>query len=198
MGLKQNIIKQFGKPTGTFGRFIGWLLSIKNNDRVNWTLEKLQLKPSDILLEVGYGPGVTLKKVANNLTSGFIAGTGHSEIMHEQASRRNREHIEKAKVKLECGTVWDLKYPENYFDIIYGSNVHFFWENPTKEFKQLVTLLKTDGRLVMVFQPRWAKTEDEVKHKKTISSKKVIVNFGSGSASIKFPHLRQCKKLYEN
>ncbi len=105
MGLKKNIIKQFGKPTGTFGRFIGWLLSFKNNDRVNWTFEKLQLKPSDILLEIGYGPGVTLKKVANNLTSGFIAGIDHSEIMHAQASRRNREHIEKAKVKLECGTV---------------------------------------------------------------------------------------------
>ncbi len=163
MRLKKNIIKQFGKPTGTFGRFIGWLLSFKNNDRVNWTFEKLQLKPSDILLEIGYGPGVTLKKVANNLTSGFIAGIDHSEIMHAQASRRNREHIEKANVKLECGTVWDLKYPENHFDIIYGSNVHFFWKNPTKEFKQLVRLIKTDGRLVMVFQPRWIKTEDEVK-----------------------------------
>ena len=159
MGLKQIIIKQFEKPTGVFGRFVGWSLSFKNNDRVNWTFEKLQIKPIDILLEVGYGPGVTLKKVANNLTSGFIAGIDHSDIMLEQASRRNKEQIEKGKVKLECGTVWDLKYPENHFDIIYGSNVHFFWENPVKEFKQLVSFLKPGGRLIMVFQPRLAKIE---------------------------------------
>jgi ubiquinone/menaquinone biosynthesis C-methylase UbiE len=159
MGLKQIIIKQFGKPTGTLGRFVEWLLSFKNNDRVKWTFEKLQLRPSDTLLEVGYGPGVTLKKVADTLTSGFIAGIDHSEIMVSQASRRNKMHIEKGKAKLECGTVWDLKYPENHFDIIYGSNVHFFWENPIKEFKQLVSFLKPGGRLVMVFQPRLAKTE---------------------------------------
>jgi len=159
MEIKQSIIKQFGKPSGSFGRFVGWLMSIKNNDRVNWTFENLHLKPSDILLEVGYGPGVTLKKVADNLTSGFIAGIDHSEIMLEQASRRNKKHIENAKVKLECGTVSDLKYPANHFDTIYASNVHFFWENPAKEFKQLVSFLKPGGRLVMVFQPRLTKKD---------------------------------------
>jgi ubiquinone/menaquinone biosynthesis C-methylase UbiE len=159
MGLKQIIIKQFAKPTGVFGRFVGWSLSFKNNDRVDWTFEKLHVRPSDILLEVGYGPGVTLKKVAYNLTSGFIAGIDHSDIMLEQASRRNKEEIEKGKVKLECGTVGDLKYPGNHFDIIYGSNVHFFWEKPAEVFKQLVSFLKPGGRLVMIFQPRLAKTE---------------------------------------
>ena len=159
MEIKQSIIKQFGKPSGSIGRFVGWLMSIKNNDRVNWTVENLRVKPSDILLEVGYGPGVTLKKVANNLTSGCIAGIDHSEIMLEQASRRNKKHIENAKVKLECGTVWDLKYPKNHFDTIYGSNVHFFWENPVNEIKQLVSFLKPGGRLVMVFQPRLTKAD---------------------------------------
>ncbi len=153
------MIKQFRRPTGILGRFVGWLLSFKNNDRVEWTVEKLQVRPSDILLEVGYGPGVTLEKVAKSLISGFIAGIDHSDIMLEQASRRNKEQIKKGKVKLECGTVWDLKYPKNHFDIIYGSNVHFFWDNPTKEFKHLVSFLKPGGRLVMVFQPRLAKID---------------------------------------
>lgn len=163
MGLKEEIIKQFGKPTGNFGRFVGWLMSFKNNSRVKWTFEKLQLRTGDTLLEIGYGPGITLRKVADNLTSGFIAGIDHSEIMFKQASGRNRNHIENAKAKLECGTIWDLKYPEKYFDIIYGSNVHFFWKNPVDEFKKLVSLLKPNGRLVMVFQPRWTKTEEEVR-----------------------------------
>jgi SAM-dependent methyltransferase len=55
--------------------------------------------------------------------------------------------------------VWDLTYPENHFDTIYASNVHFFWKNPAREFMQLATLLKPHGRLVMVFQPRWTRTE---------------------------------------
>lgn len=159
---KQIIIKQFGKPAGLFGRFVGWLMSIKNNDRVDWTFEKLLVQPSDILLEVGYGPGMTLNKVAGNLSSGFIAGIDHSNIMLKQASRKNKIYIEKQKVKLECGTIWDLKYPEDHFDKIYASNVHIFWENPVKEFNQLVRLLKPGGRLVMVFQPRPIKSEDRM------------------------------------
>jgi SAM-dependent methyltransferase len=56
-----------------------------------------------------------------------------------------------------------LDYPEEHFDIIFGSNVHFFWENPTKEFQKLYSFLKQDGKLIMVFQPRWTKSEKEVK-----------------------------------
>lgn len=163
MELKKNFLKQFGKPTGKVGSFVGWLMSFKNKDRALWTFENIKLKPTDILLEVGYGPGSTFKKVSDSLTTGFIAGIDHSEVMLNQASKRNKKHIDKNKAILECGTVWDLKYPENYFDTIFGSNVHFFWENPINEFKKLVSLLKPNGRLVMVFQPRWTKSEEEVK-----------------------------------
>ena len=37
--------------------------------------------------------------------------------------------------------------------------MHFFWENPVEEFKKLLSLLKSNGQIVMVFQPRWAKNE---------------------------------------
>ena len=160
MGLKKNFFNQFRKPTGNLGHFVGWLMSVKNRGRAQWTFENLKLKPTDILLEVGYGPGSTLKKVADNLTTGFIGGIDYSEVMFDQATKRNKRHIDSKKVKLECGVVWDLKYPENYFDTIFGSNVHFFWKNPVDEFRKLVSLLKPNGRLVMVFQPRWTKSEE--------------------------------------
>jgi len=163
MGLKQNFIKQFGKPTGNLGRFVGWLMSFKNKDRASWTFENLKLKPTDVVLEVGYGPGSTLKKVADNLTTGFVAGIDHSEVMLDQATKRNKKHIDQKRVKLECGTVWHLDYPEEHFDIIFGSNVHFFWENPIKEFQKLYSFLKQGGRLIMVFQPRWTKSDEQVK-----------------------------------
>ena len=168
-------------------------MSFKNNDRVTWTLEKLQSRPNDILLEVGYGSGVALKKVANNLTSGFIAGIDHSDIMLEQASKRNKEQIEKGKVKLECGTIWDLKYPKNHFEIIYGNNVHFFWENPTKEFKQLVSFLKSGGRLVMVFQPRLAKTKVKEVAEET---KKQYKEVGLTDIEIDFKEMGSVKCIY--
>jgi len=163
MGLKQTINKQFGKPEGNLGHLVGWLMSIKNRNRAKWTIDKLNFKPTDFILEVGYGSGATLKTVANQLTSGFIAGIDHSPVMLKQATKKNKKHIESKKADLNCGSVWDLNYPEEYFDIIFGSNVHFFWEDPTMEFQKLYSYLKQAGRLIMVFQPRWAKSEEQVK-----------------------------------
>ena len=163
MGLKQKIYKQFGNPEGNLGRFVGWLMLIKNRDRAKWTIEKLNFKPTDFILEVGYGSGAAFKTVANQLTSGFIAGIDHSPVMLEQATTKNKKFIESKKADLNCGTVWDLNYPDEYFDIIFGSNVHFFWEDPTMEFQKLYSYLKPAGRLIMVFQPRWAKSEEQVK-----------------------------------
>ena len=156
-------MKQFRKPTGFWGKLAGNILAVNNKERSLWTVQKLDVKPSDSILEIGYGPGVTLKLIADRLTSGFLAGIDHSEVMLGQATKRNRKHIDNKKVKLECGTIDNLTYPENYFDLIYGSNVHFFWENPVEEFQRLSALLKYKGRLVMVFQPRWAKSEEEIK-----------------------------------
>lgn len=157
------LFNQFRKPSGKFGRLVGWIMSIKNTDRAGWTLEKLNHKPIDHVLEVGYGSGAALQKIAGSLSTGFIAGIDHSDVMFRQASKRNRIYIKNKKAELNLGTIWDLNYPENYFDIIFGSNVHFFWEIPVKEFQLLYALLKPGGRLVMVFQPRWAKSEDHVK-----------------------------------
>ena len=56
-------------------------MSIKNRDCAKWTIEKLNFKPTDYILEIGYGSGSSLKVVADQMTSGFIAGIDHSPIM---------------------------------------------------------------------------------------------------------------------
>jgi trans-aconitate methyltransferase len=163
MTLKQAIYRQFGQPSGIPGRVAGWLMAVKNRGRSNWTVTKLNSQPTDYILEIGYGPGVTFKQLAKRLTTGFIGGIDHSKEMFGQATRRNMAYIQKEKARLECGTVTELTYPKNYFDIIFGSNVHFFWTNPVDEFQRLYDYLKPQGRLVMVFQPRWAKSETQVR-----------------------------------
>jgi hypothetical protein len=47
------LIKQFHKPGGFFGKIVGWSMSIKNKERSEWTIEKLKIKHSDRILEIG-------------------------------------------------------------------------------------------------------------------------------------------------
>lgn len=195
MGLRESLFKQFGKPSGLIGEFVGWIMSYNNKERAYWTVEKLECQPSDYLLEIGYGPGVAIRLIAERLTTGFIAGIDHSPVMWEQASIRNHKYIERSRVKLECGTIWDLNYPDNYFDIVYGSNVHFFWEEPVKEFQQLYRLLKPAGKLVMVFQPRWTRSLQEIQRVADLTRKQ-FEQAGLRNVSIDYKPMRPMACLY--
>ena len=187
--------QQFRKPTGFIGQLVGRILAVDNKQRSLWTLEKLNVRPTDAILEVGFGPGVTMSLVADKLTSGFVAGIDHSEVMLRQASKRNRSNIARKKVSLKCGTIDDLQYPENSFDLIYGSNVHFFWDNPVAEFQKLLALLKNEGRLVMVFQPRWAKSEQEI-HAIAKKTSEQFENAGLKNVEIEFKKLNPVTCIY--
>lgn len=195
MKLKEKINRQFGKPDGFLGKLAGWAMSVKNRDRAIWTIEKVKSKPSDHILEIGYGPGVTFKRIAGILTDGFIAGIDHSELMMKQASSRNKLFLKAGKAELMLGTVWDLNYPENSFDTIFGSNVHFFWENPASEFKKLISMIKPGGRLVMVFQPRWAKSEDQIKQIAE-ETKKQFEEAGFSSVETEFKQMKPVTCIY--
>src|SRR5687768_7102529 len=137
MSLKNSFLKQFGRPVGTLGLIAGWLMEKSNKERNKWLINKMQFKASDRVLEIGFGTGDTFKEVASLLSRGFIAGIDHSHLMYTQSMRRMKDLIDQKRASLHFGTVWELKYPSNYFDVIYASNVHFFWPDPSLEFMQL-------------------------------------------------------------
>lgn len=195
MKLKEKINRQFGNPNGFLGNLAGWAMTVKNLDRANWTFEKVNVKPSDHILEIGYGPGVTFKRIAGMLTDGFIAGIDHSELMLKQASSWNKRLLKAGKAELKLGTVGDLNYPENSFDTIFGSNVHFFWDNPVNEFRKLISILKPGGRIVMVFQPRWAKSEDQIKLIAE-ETKKQFEEAGFRNVEIEFKQMKPVTCIY--
>jgi len=163
MGIRELINQQFEKPSGGLGRLAGWLMSLSNRQKNEWLISKINPQPGEHLLEIGYGNGDVIEVLAGSMHNSFIAGIDHSSLMYRQAIRNNKKHISGNKVALHLGTVWELDYPPHSFDVIFGSNIHFFWKNPEKEFKVLRELLKPGGRLLMVFQPRWIKSADELR-----------------------------------
>jgi ubiquinone/menaquinone biosynthesis C-methylase UbiE len=163
MELRQVLNQQFGNPEGRLGSLVGWSMALKNRERNNWAVEKMNIRPDDKILEIGFGPGYALKLISGMLVNGSIVGVDRSEAMYNQAFKRNSEGILNRKIELLHGSAWDIMYPDNSFDKIFAINVHFFWEEPEEELKRLKDLLKTGGKLCLIFQPRWAKSEQHVK-----------------------------------
>jgi trans-aconitate methyltransferase len=151
------------QPAGNIGKLAGRLISEKSKQRSDWVVEQLNIQPYQHILEVGYGRGNTLQEVAHKLKVGFLAGIDPSITLYRHAYRKNKRFIEQQLMQLHIGDLHELSYPPHYFHTIYGSNVHFFWKEPGVEFIRLSNLLRSGGKLVMVFQPRWADKESAIR-----------------------------------
>lgn len=134
-------------------RMSGWLSRGYNKQMTDWTLSRLNVQPYQHILEVGYGAGYVLEEVARALKIGFLAGIESRIPLYQQAYRRNKRFIRQQLLELHIGELYELSYPPHYFHSIYGSNIHFSWKDPQAEFIRLAALLKSRGRMVMIFQP---------------------------------------------
>ena len=149
MVLAHEIAKQLSRPTGFFGKLIGLGMKFGNRSLNEWTIEQLNLNPSDRVLEVGFGPGLSIKLVAEKVTNGWVVGIDCSKTMLDQANRRNAAAIESGRVELKHGDVSSLPYDNDAFDKVFAVQVLYFWEEPLVILSELKRVLKPRGKIVL-------------------------------------------------
>jgi ubiquinone/menaquinone biosynthesis C-methylase UbiE len=99
------IAQQLGHPSGAIGRWIlGPLWNRRNRALNDVSLEQLALQADDRVLEVGFGGGYLLGRMAPLVTDGFIGGVDISAAMVEQGRARYRALIQAGKMDLKVGT----------------------------------------------------------------------------------------------
>jgi ubiquinone/menaquinone biosynthesis C-methylase UbiE len=148
------IFHQFSKPTGWLGWWIGQLMAVKNRKLSKWVIELIQVQPDDRILEVGFGPGMGIRRANAYATHGLVAGIDHSEVMVQQAKKRNAAAIQAKRVDLRCASTASIPYPDTTFDKIFSINVVQFWTNPLEVLAELRRVLKPGGLIALAIQPR--------------------------------------------
>jgi len=152
------IVSQFGYPKGIIGWIIGKIMAIKTKKRMLWGVAQLNIQKQDNILEIGFGPGTAIEKVAAIATEGFITGIEISDIMKKQATKRLAKNIGQGQVKLELGSVSLLPYNDNSFDKVFTINSLLYWPNPVEALKEVKRILKPNGLVAIIQQPRSMKT----------------------------------------
>src|SRR6185503_12795433 len=110
--LRKFITRQFGSPSGLFGKFIGNRMAKGNVYDAKWTVSLLDIQPHHRILEIGFGPGVSTQMAGEKVSNGFVAGIDHSETMVQAASKRNADAIRSERMELNQGDVAGLPYPD--------------------------------------------------------------------------------------
>lgn len=143
---------QWRCPHGPLGWVAGKLMERGNAKMNALGLQGLDVQAGDALLEVGFGPGAALERIAAAVGEGRVVGVDPSRTMIRQAARRLAGHDRSDRIELKEGTSSAIPYPDGTFDRVLTVNTIYFWSRPDEDFHELRRVTKPGGRLVVVFR----------------------------------------------
>ena len=147
---KKFLAAQLCQPSGLFGKFIMANFLNQGNERMNhFAVEQLDIKPTDIVLDIGFGGGVTIAEMLKTIDTGKIYGVDFSQEMLIQSKRKFKQEIESGKVSIEFGDVKQLPFDKNTFDKICTVNTIYFWEEPLASLEEIKRVMKSSSKLVV-------------------------------------------------
>ena len=111
-------------------------------------LEKLQLTPEDVYMEIGSGGGSLLAIALKTVKS--AAAIDHSPDMVELARQKNLADVDAGKLEILAGNAEKLPWPDNTFTAGASANMFFFVEHPEVVLREMYRVLKPGGRFVLV------------------------------------------------
>jgi ubiquinone/menaquinone biosynthesis C-methylase UbiE len=153
--------RQFGHPTGALGRLVGYAMALEHRALHRAAVDRLELRPADEVLEIGFGPGTAIRLAAAR--AAFVAGVEVSEVMKRQAERRNRVALREGRIELRLASATALPYPDARFSVVFEVNSLHHWEDRRRGLAEAHRVLRAQGRLlVTVRQTRRDTTDDEV------------------------------------
>lgn len=150
----RSIWQQFSQPTGALGWLVGHLMAFKNRERSEWLMPLLDVQQDDHVLEIGFGPGVDVRRVSAAASGVRVAGIDHSEEMLRQARKRNAAAVREGRVDLRLGPAFPLPFPDAVFDRAFSVNTVQFWPDRAVGLAELHRVLKPGGLLAIAIQPR--------------------------------------------
>src|SRR5690606_19820805 len=94
MNLDHFVARQLRRPSGLVGRFlVGKSLNKSNGPLEDMGLKLMNIQPNDQVLEIGFGNGRLISKMAELVPGGKVSGIDISKIMISQATQKNKAHI---------------------------------------------------------------------------------------------------------
>lgn len=162
MNFASKLLSQFHRPHGILGQLAGFILATRgsNRERNAWTVKLLEIQPHERVLELGFGPGVSIATASRLAHEGLVVGVDHSETMLRMASRRNAEAIRAGRVQLLEASLERLPDFAEPFDAVFGVNALQFADDTLHALREIRSRMRPGGRIAITQQSRKPKATD--------------------------------------
>lgn len=147
--LKKAVLTQWGRPQG---RAAAWTLRYLN--ATNWRLnalatERLEARPEDRVLDIGFGGGVGLAMLLSKVPRVSLAGVDLAQAVIAHGERKFDRAIQEGRVEIRLGAVESLPWPDGTFDAAYSVNCIYFWPDHARALHEIRRVLKPGGRFIL-------------------------------------------------
>lgn len=143
MGFFENV----GKPQGKLGKIQLKSMNKEHTPVSLWGLKHLNIKPDDVILDIGCGGGMNVNRMAQ--TAKKVIGVDYSIESVNLSKEVNEYLIKNGIVEIHEGNVANLPYEDESFDIVTAFETVYFWPDIVKCFGEVKRVLKPGGTFLI-------------------------------------------------
>ena len=142
----KELIKNARKPVGELGQQILDRMNESHESMAQWGVAHFEIPEDSRILDIGCGGGRNIERFAKVISDeGCVVGMDYSEVSVEKSSALNREAIEKGRVSVVQGSVSDMPFDDESFDIVTGFETIYFWPDFINDLAEVNRVLKKGG-----------------------------------------------------
>ena len=141
---------QGSKPSGWLGRFNLWRMNSSHSKLTDWGLHHISIDTHDTILDVGCGGGRTVAQLADVAKQGKVYGIDHSGESVAASKKYVTQYITLGRVEILHGSVSQLPFPNNMFDLVTAVETHFWWTNLPGGMREIFRVLNPGGTLIFI------------------------------------------------
>lgn len=141
----ESLGRQLRKPSGFYGKLVSRMMNKRNKMAYERIIHELDIKSGEKVFEIGYGPGLGISLIANTIEVCSISGIDFSELMYQEAIKRNKMFVENGKVQLQFGNFLTQESVVEKYDKVFCLNVIYFWSDLHVAFSKTFSLMSNGG-----------------------------------------------------
>ena len=126
-----------------------------------WGLEFLHLSPEARVLDCGCGGGANMKRLLKKCPQGIVKGIDYSPVSVEKTKKVNEAAIAEGRCAVLQGSVADMSFADDWFDVVTAFETVYFWPNLPECFQEVYRVLKPGGTFLICNESNGDTNKDE-------------------------------------
>lgn len=142
----KELIKNARKPVGELGHQILDRMNESHESMAQWGVTHFEINEDSKILDIGCGGGRNIERFAGQISeNGRVVGIDYSEVSVEKSTKLNQDAIDAGNVNVLQGSVSEMPFYDETFDIVTGFETIYFWPDFINDLKEVNRVLKKDG-----------------------------------------------------